>query len=59
MPTSATAELYFIAGAMVLIFIICAVAVYIFFRQLKREGVNRKAMNNEEPPPAERRDEEK
>lgn len=37
MPTTETAELYFIAGAFVLILVICAVATYVFFRQLKRE----------------------
>ena len=37
MPTTPTAELYFIAGAFVLILLICTVTVYVFFRQLKRE----------------------
>ena len=37
MPTTATAELYFIAGAFVLILLICTVTVYVFFRQLRRE----------------------
>ncbi|REJ78394.1 MAG: hypothetical protein DWQ47_02760 [Acidobacteria bacterium] len=37
MPTTETAELYFIAGAFVLILIICGVATYVFFRQLRRE----------------------
>lgn len=37
MPTTETAEFYFIAGAFVLILIVCAAATYIFFRQLRRE----------------------
>jgi uncharacterized protein YpmB len=37
MPTTSTAELYFIAGAFVLIIVICVVAVYVFVRQYKRE----------------------
>jgi len=37
MPTTATAELYFIAGAFVLILVICTVTVFFFFRQMKRE----------------------
>ena len=37
MPTTSTAELYFIAGAFVLIIVICVVAVYVFIRQYKRE----------------------
>jgi hypothetical protein len=37
MPTTATAELYFIAGAFVLIIAICVVSVYVFIRQYKRE----------------------
>ncbi|HUF03928.1 MAG TPA: hypothetical protein VMM38_07110 [Aridibacter sp.] len=40
MPTTETAEFYFIAGAFVLILIVCAVAAYVFFRQLKREKSN-------------------
>ncbi|QYO65346.1 hypothetical protein [Leptolyngbya sp. 7M] len=37
MPGSADAELYFIVGMMVLILIICGVAVYVFFRQYRKE----------------------
>lgn len=40
MPTTETAEFYFIAGAFVLILIVCAVATFVFFRQLKREKPN-------------------
>jgi hypothetical protein len=37
MPFISLAEAYFIGAMMILILIICAVAVFIFFRQLKRE----------------------
>jgi predicted membrane protein len=32
MPNSATAELYFIAAMFLLILLICAVSLYVFFR---------------------------
>jgi cbb3-type cytochrome oxidase subunit 3 len=35
------AEFYFVAGMMVLILIICAVAVYAFFRTYKKEQADR------------------
>jgi hypothetical protein len=37
MPNSGLAELYFIAAMFALIFIICGVAVFFFFRTFKRE----------------------
>lgn len=37
MPNGAIAEVYFIAAMMILICVICAAAVFVFFRQLKRE----------------------
>ena len=37
MPNSVTAEVYFIAAMMILILIMSAVSVYIFFRTYKRE----------------------
>ncbi|MGI8639223.1 MAG: hypothetical protein ACR2MG_04645 [Pyrinomonadaceae bacterium] len=37
MSNSALAEIYFIAAMMILIFIICGVAVYFFFRTYKKE----------------------
>lgn len=37
MPNAGLAEIYFIAGMMVLIFVICAVAVYFFFKTYKKE----------------------
>lgn len=37
MPGSSLAEVYFIGAMMVLIFILCAVAVYFFFRTYKKE----------------------
>ncbi len=42
MTNSAYAELYFIAGMFVLIFIICAVAVYYFFKTYKKEQADKK-----------------
>jgi cytochrome bd-type quinol oxidase subunit 1 len=35
--SNSIAEIYFIVAMMVLIMILCIAAVYIFFRQLKRE----------------------
>lgn len=37
MPNSALAEIYFIGAMFVLIFIVCGVAVFFFFRTFKRE----------------------
>ena len=37
MPYSETAEIYFIAAMFVLIFVICGVAVYYFFKTYKKE----------------------
>ena len=37
MPNAGLAEIYFIAGMMVLILIICAVAVFFFFKTYKKE----------------------
>ena len=37
MPNSALAEIYFIAAMFVLIFVICGVAVFFFFKTYKRE----------------------
>ena len=37
MPNSETAEVYFIAAMMILILILSAVSVFIFFRTYKRE----------------------
>lgn len=55
MPTTATAELYFIAGAFVLIILICVVSVYVFVRQYKREMAKK---NNPVEKPAATKDEE-
>jgi flagellar basal body-associated protein FliL len=35
--SNSIAEVYFIVAMMILIMILCVAAVYIFFRQLKRE----------------------
>ena len=37
MPGSARAEIYFIAAMMVLIFVVCGVAIYYFFKTYKKE----------------------
>lgn len=55
MPTTATAELYFIAGAFVLIILICVVSVYVFVRQYKREMAKK---NDPVEKPATTKDEE-
>ncbi len=55
MPTTATAELYFIAGAFVLIILICVVSVYVFVRQYKREMAKK---NDPVEKPAATKDEE-
>jgi len=57
MPTTETSELYFIAGAFVLILVICAVSVFVFFRQLKREK-NRPPRSPENPVTSNTADEE-
>lgn len=41
MPNSGLAEIYFIAGMMVLILIVCAVAVYAFFKTYAKEKRDR------------------
>ena len=41
MPNSATAEVYFIAAMMILILIMSAVSVFIFFRTYKKEMIAR------------------
>ncbi len=41
MPNSATAEVYFIAAMMILILIMSAVSVFVFFRTYKREMIAR------------------
>lgn len=41
MPNSETAEVYFIAAMFVLVMIISAVAVYVFFRTYKGEKLER------------------
>ncbi len=41
MSNSALAEIYFIAAMMILIFIISGVAVYFFFRQYKKEKIQK------------------
>jgi hypothetical protein len=56
MPTTATAEIYFIAGAFVLIIAICAVSVYVFFRQYKREMTQNK--RSERPAPGAEKEKE-
>lgn len=42
MSNAGTAEVYFIAAMFILIFIICGVTVYFFFRTLKREKLERR-----------------
>ena len=42
MPNSAYAEIYFIAAMFVLIFIICGVSVYYFFKTYKKEQAQKK-----------------
>ena len=37
MSNSALAEIYFITAMMILIFVICGVAVYFFFKTYKKE----------------------
>lgn len=37
MPGASLAETYFITAMMILIFVICAVAVYFFFKTYKKE----------------------
>ena len=37
MPVTGRSELYFIAAMMVLILVICAVAIYYFFKTYKKE----------------------
>jgi cbb3-type cytochrome oxidase subunit 3 len=52
--SNSIAEIYFIVAMMVLIMILCIAAVYIFFRQLKREkGEREKFMS----PKKEKKDE--
>lgn len=41
MPNSETAEVYFIAAMMILILIMSAVSVFIFFRTYKKEMIAR------------------
>lgn len=41
MPNSGTAEIYFIAAMMILILIISAVSVFVFFRTYKKEKTAR------------------
>jgi hypothetical protein len=50
MPNSGLAEIYFIAGMMVLILIVCAATVYFFFRTYakeKRERLERESKDKE------------
>lgn len=47
MPNASAAEIYFIAAMFILIFIICAVAVYVFFRTYKREKIQRQKQLDE------------
>lgn len=42
MSNSALAEIYFITAMMILIFVICGVAVYFFFKTYKKEMKDRK-----------------
>lgn len=42
MSNSALAEIYFITAMMILIFVICGVAVYFFFKTYKKEMNDRK-----------------
>lgn len=41
MPNAATAEIYFIAGMMVLILLVSGFATFFFFRQLKKENAQK------------------
>jgi hypothetical protein len=43
MPNSGLAEIYFIAAMFILIFLICGVSVFFFFRTLKREKQEKEA----------------
>jgi cbb3-type cytochrome oxidase subunit 3 len=43
MTNSAYAELYFIAAMFILIFIICGVSVYYFFKTYKKERAEKNA----------------
>ena len=48
MPDFAIAEAYFIGAMMILILVICSVAVYFFFRQLKREKADTQSRKEQE-----------
>ena len=50
MPETGRAELYFIAAMMVLILVICAVAVYFFFKTYKKEMKEKEARKAETRP---------
>lgn len=43
MPNAGTAEVYFIAAMMILIFIVCGATVYFFFKTYKKEMREREA----------------
>lgn len=47
MLNASVAEIYFIAAMFILIFIISAVAVYVFFRTYKREKIQRQKQLDE------------
>ncbi|MBS1792548.1 MAG: hypothetical protein JSS81_01770 [Acidobacteria bacterium] len=47
MPNSGLAEIYFIAGMMVVILIVCSVTVYFFFKTYKKEMREREKQKTE------------
>ena len=51
MPGAGRAEIYFIAGMMVLILIVCVAAVYIFIRTYKKEMSERAKGEQEQAAP--------
>lgn len=42
MPNASLAEIYFIAAMMILIFVVCGVAVYFFFKTFRKEMSEKK-----------------
>ncbi len=47
MSNSALSEIYFVAGMMVLILILCAVATYLFFKTYYKEKAEMEKTKNE------------
>jgi heme/copper-type cytochrome/quinol oxidase subunit 2 len=52
MPGNVRAEIYFIAGMMVIILIVCALAVYFFVKTYKKEMRERDKQRAEKQTPA-------